>query len=218
MYIISNILNLLEKFKFSFILTSSFSVIASVILFIVCGLALFSMQKNLKYKNAWICFVPFLNIFAFGRVAQKFIRRDGIKSAKLGPILLIMYILKMLTACAFLVLFTVSLSEIIANASSAIEKDILMTIDMFSSMIPAIALYFIFLAFAISYKIIYFVALWRIYGIFCNENAKIFIIFSILLNFLAPFFLFFNRNREPKRSYEEREHGNYQNFDLIDEN
>lgn len=218
MYMISNILDLLEKFKVSFILTSSFSMIVNLILFVISGLALFKMQKNLNLKNPWICFVPLLNIFAIGRVAQVFIKKNGMNSAKFGPILLIVYIIKMLCAAAFLVLFTVSLNEIILNASKAIENDVFMTLSMFSSLIPVIALYFVFFALAVTYDIIYFVALWRIFSVFCNENATLFTVLSIFFKFLIPFFLFFNRNREPKFTHEEREHGNYQNFDLIEEN
>lgn len=217
MFFISKILDLLEKFKVSFILTSSFSAIIALALFIVCGLALFKMQKSLNLNNPWICFIPLLNIFAFGRVAHNYIRKDRMKSVKFGPILLIMYVLKLLTACAFLVMFAVSLSKIIANASNAIENDIFMNIGMFSSMIPVIVLYFVFLAFAVSYEIIYYVALWKIFSVFCNENATLFTVLSIFFSFLAPVFLFFNRNREPKLTFEEREHGNYQNFDIIDE-
>ena len=50
-----------------------------------------------------------------------------------------------------------SINDIIKNASNAIENSASMSIDMFSSFIYVIAMYFIFIVLAVSYKIIYFV-------------------------------------------------------------
>ena len=158
----------------------------------------------MNFNNPWISFIPFANIFALGRIGQTYIKRDGTKSAKFGPILLVLYIIQFVIQIAFIVMLVLSLSTVIGNAYSAIEQDITMSLDMFYPLISVIAIYFVLFAIALTYKILYFVVLWRVFALLCNDNATLFTVLSIFFEFLAPVFLIIYRNREPKFTFEER--------------
>ena len=64
----------------------------SLVLYILQGVGLYEMGKRLNLNNPWLSFVPFANVYALGRIAQRYIKRDGTQSAKFSVILLALYI------------------------------------------------------------------------------------------------------------------------------
>ena len=175
-----------------------------IILFILQGIALFQMSGRLKLKNSWISFIPLIWIFSFGRVAQNYVRADGKKSAKLGIILIIFQIIQIVLAIAVVVATFFATAAVIDNANLAIENDVSMTLDMFSQFIFVIVLALALFAVAVTYKIIYFVSLWRIFSVFDNGNATLYTTISFFFDFMSPIFLFFIRKKEPLLTFEQR--------------
>jgi hypothetical protein len=49
----------------------------------------------------------------------------------------------------------------------------------------------------IAYAIIYYVALYKVYRIFVEDSATLYLVFSIIINVTAPFFIFFASKRKP---------------------
>jgi len=177
---------------------------AGIVLFLLQGFGLYEMSKTLELKNPWLAFIPIVSVFSLGRVGQKYIKQDGTRSAKFGAILLCLYIVEYVLAIAFIVMFIVAIVLIVSNAESVIASDAGMTLQMFSSLIPVIILYFITMAVAIACSILYYIVLWRVYSIFDAPNATLFIVLSIFFNFLPPIFLFVIRKHQAKLTYNER--------------
>ncbi len=177
---------------------------AGIVLFILQGIGLYDMSKEAGLKYAWLSFIPCIWPFSLGRIAQRYVKRDGKPSAKFSVWLIVLNVLQILTVIAFLAAIVFAVFAIVANAQNSAELDTAMTIEMFKSLIPAIILYFVLFAAALAYNITYYVALWRIFATYDNSNATLFIVLSIFFNFLAPIFIFVLRKKPAKITYSER--------------
>lgn len=178
----------------------AFSGIVGLILYILRAFGIYEMSKSLGVKGSVLAFIPVLNVLTFGNTAEKYIKKNGTKSAKFGVWLLILYILVRILLTVFIVLSVFAVSQIIMNVENAVSADSAITFEMFSSLIPAIAVYFVTLALAIVYEVVYYVALWRIFAIFSKDNATTFTVLSVLFGFLAPIFLFIHRKNAPQNA------------------
>jgi len=49
----------------------------------------------------------------------------------------------------------------------------------------------------IAYAIVYYVALFKVYRIFAEDSAVLYLVFSIIINVTAPFFIYSASKREP---------------------
>ena len=60
-----------------------------IVLYIFQAIGISKMMKSLKLNNSWMAYVPIFNTYAFGKVAEQYIKKDGRKSAKFSVILLV---------------------------------------------------------------------------------------------------------------------------------
>lgn len=204
MYNIEQIIELFTESAKIIAFTSIYSVIG-IVLYVLMGIGLFSMAKGLGLKNPWLSFIPIANIYAFGRIAQQYIKSNGKKSAKWGIILPVIYIVELILAVAFIIFFVICLFSLFDFASDALLNNSSMNIEMFYSIIPVIILYFVLLAVVIINKVFYYIALWRIFAIFNNSNATLFTVLSVFFGFLPAIFVFAVRKNEPVIAFEEKE-------------
>ncbi len=185
-------------------LIAGISSLIGIALFIIQGFALYNMSKGLGLKNAWLGFVPVVSVYSLGRIASTYIKKDGLKSAKFGPILLVFNILQHILVTVFLVFAVISAISIIGNAEYAVSQNIAMELGMFMSLVPVIISYFLLLAVAITFSICFYVALWRVYSLYDDRNAVLFTVLSVFFNFLTPIFLILISKKQAKFTFEER--------------
>ncbi|MBQ1988803.1 MAG: hypothetical protein II234_02715, partial [Clostridia bacterium] len=159
--------------------------VIGVALYILGAFAIFKLSKKVELKAPFISFIPFLQSFALGRIAEKYIKKDGSNSARFSILLFIF--------SAFYSIFNV-----IVNIEDAIANDTKVTIDMFTSFIFVIALFFVLLVCAICYKIFFAIAIWRVFAIFDYKMATVYTIISVLFSTISPIFLFVIRNNTPE--------------------
>lgn len=176
----------------------SFYGAVGIVLYILMAFGIFEMAKKAKIKNPWLAFIPIVNIYTFGRVAQCYVKNSGKKSAKFGAWLLALKILKLVFAAVFTVMLIIAVISVSTSLYDAYNNAESVTAEMFASLIPVIAMYFILLATAIAYKIVYYVALWRIFAVFNFSNATLFTVLSVFFGFLPEIFVFAIRNKEPQ--------------------
>lgn len=175
-----------------------------IALFVLNGIGIMKMSNSLNISNGWLGFIPFASVFAFGRIGERYIKRDGTKSAKFSIILLVFYILMSVMAVLLTIFLTSFLLTLIVFAEEAISNDTAMTMDMFKGAIPVIICTVVILAIEIAYIIFFLICLWRVFSIFEPQNATFYLVLSIFFTFLVPVFLFILRNKQPKVTYEER--------------
>lgn len=153
----------------------------AVVATIFQGIGIMKMHEKLGLKGGWLAFVPILNNFAVGKVAEQYIKANGKKSAKFSIILIIGQIISLI--------FSIFIAVLLGIGAAFLPGSIYAIFD-FVITIAAYGLSFVL-------SIIFYVALWRIYAIFTNKNATLFLILSIFLPVVQPFLIFAIRNNEP---------------------
>lgn len=189
---------ILTGFLTIYSLIGFFTSIIGLVLFVIKGFAIFDMSKKLNLKKNYLGFIPVVSVFAFGRIAEKYRKKDGSKSAKFSVILLIFNILQYLLAIVFIAVTIYAVIEIYGFAENAIIKDVSMELYMFSSLIPVIICYFILFAVSVAYTVLTYVSFWRICEFFNKRNATLYTFLSVIFPFLMPIFLFIIRKNEPQ--------------------
>ena len=157
-----------------------------IVLYIFQAIGISKMMKSLKLNNSWMAYVPIFNTYAFGKVAEQYIKKDGRKSAKFSVILLICnFALSLLSVIMSVFSFSMSF----ATASGEEEMTMVMAI---------IVILFSLFVIACSYAVmaVQYVALWRIFAIFAPKNATLYTVLSIFLS-ISPFLIFACRNAKP---------------------
>ena len=184
---------------FSALMIGYFVILGVVMLaiYLLEAFALFNMAKSAGFSKPWRSFIPFANTFLFGKTAEKYRRKDGKNSEKFGGLLLAFQILTAITLVVFAVFAVNCIVEILGYAYNAIENDTEMTLNMFTSLIPVVLSTLVIMIFSITYAVLYYIALWRIFTIFDNPNATLFLVLSIFFSVLAPIFLFVIRKNQP---------------------
>ena len=158
------------------------------------------MSSSLGLKNPWYGFIPFLNSFAIGRIAEKYQKKNGAKSAKFSVILLTLEIV--MAVLSVITLFS-AVSTVIGVASFAAGylADVTSSAGIGAYNIMSI-LWLVFAAFllvgvATAYLVVYYIAFWRTCAVFDYKNASLYTVLSVFFSFLAPIFLFVIRKNKP---------------------
>lgn len=174
-----------------------------LVMYLLNAFGLYGMAKGSGISDPWRGFIPFANTFLFGKIAERYVKKDGKKSAKFGGLLLAFEILTLVFAAA-VVVFSIGMLAVLfgcINNAGEIETAIGYTlIPMFFS---ALAL----MGVSITYIVLYYVALWRIFTAFDYNNATLYFVLTIFFSFLGPIFLFVLRNKKPV--FDTREHFKY---------
>lgn len=176
--------------------------IIALVMYLLEAFGLYGMAKGSGISAPWRGFIPFANTFLFGKIAERYVKKDGKKSAKFGGLLLAFEILVLVLAFATMA-FAISMIFVLATAENETELANSIIVPMFAMLISC----FVLMGVSIAYVVIYYVALWRIFTAFDYNNATVYFVLSIFFSFLGPIFLFVLRNKQPV--FDTREHFNY---------
>ena len=138
-YVFSKISDYLSIFGKSWIILP----IIWVALYVLGAFAIFDISKKIGLKAPFISFIPFFQSFALGRIAEKYVKKDETKPAKFSILLFIFNILQSILLIIFIFSALYSLFNVIVNIEDAILNYTKVTIEMFSSFIFVIALFFV---------------------------------------------------------------------------
>lgn len=180
----------------------AFIVIIALAMYLLEAVGLYGMAKSSGIGRPWRGFVPFANTFLFGKIAERYVKKDGKRSAKFGGLLLAFEILTLIFSIATMA-FVIGMIFVLATA----ENDSELAYSILAPMVAMLISCFLLMGVAIAYVVIYYVALWRIFTAFDYNNATVYFVLSILFSFLGPIFLFVLRNKQPV--FDPREHFNY---------
>lgn len=178
-----------------------FSIIA-VAMYLLQAFGLYGMAKGSGIGRPWRGFIPFANTFLFGKIAEKYRKKDGKPSAKFGGLLLAFEILTAVFAVVCL-LFAINVFSVLFAYLAYDNSDTAISRAMVSMIFSSLVL----MGVSIAYAVIYYVALWRIFTAFDYNNATVYFVLSIFFSFLGPIFLFVLRNKQPV--FDPKEHFNY---------
>lgn len=176
--------------------------IIALVMYLLEAFGLYGMAKGSGISAPWRGFIPFANTFLFGKIAERYVKKDGKPSAKFGGLLLAFEILTLVLAFATMA-FAINVFSVLFAYLAYDTGDtaiISATVSMIFSSIVLVGV-------SIAYVVIYYVALWRIFTAFDYNNATVYFVLSIFFSFLGPIFLFVLRNKQPV--FDTREHFNY---------
>lgn len=174
--------------------------IVSAIIYFLNAIGLYEMSSSLGLKNPWYGFIPFLNSFAIGRIAEKYQKKNGAKSAKFSVILLTLEIV--MAVLAVITLFS-AVSTVIGAASFAAGYLVNATSSAgigaynIMSVLCLVFAAFLLVGVATAYLVVYYIAFWRTCAVFDYKNASLYTVLSVFFSFLAPIFLFVIRKNKP---------------------
>lgn len=154
--------------------------ILNLLIIIFQGIGIMKMHKNLNIKGGWMAFVPILNIYAFGKVAEQYVRKNGKKSPRFSLILFLGMLIGSFTSIILYLLLLFSSQQ----------SDIIFAICL------VITLMFSFL-FVLGYIFTKYIALWHIFAIFLKKNVTLNMVLSIVFPIFQPFAVFVIRDNEP---------------------
>ena len=178
-----------------------FSIIA-VAMYLLQAFGLYGLAKGSGIEKPWRGFIPFANTFLFGKIAERYVKKDGKKSAKFGGLLLAFEILTAVFAVVCL-LFAINVFSVLFAYLAYDNGDTAISRAMVSMIFSSLVL----MGVSIAYVVIYYVALWRIFTAFDYNNATVYFVLSIFFSFLGPIFIFVLRNKQ--HVFDTREHFNY---------
>lgn len=176
--------------------------IISLVMYLLQAFALYGMAKGSGISAPWRGFIPFANTFLFGKIAERYVKKDGKKSAKFGGLLLAFEILTLVLAFVAIA-FTISMIFVLVIPGDETELAYSIVAPMLAMLISC----FVLMGVSIAYIVLYYVALWRIFTAFDYNNATVYFVLSIIFGFLGPIFLFVLRNKKPV--FDPKEHFNY---------
>lgn len=179
----------------------AFAGIIGIVCYIFQSLGLYKMAKALEFSSPWMAWVPLLNTYTLGKIGSKYVKNDGRPSAKFGGWLLGLEIAMVVVVIGMIGSIISMIPAAIAMEELGMEGPSTAFMGGFASFILT---YLAMIGIAIAFSIVNYIALWRVYSIFDNSNATVFLVLSIIFGITMPFFLFAMRNNEPKLTFEER--------------
>ena len=187
-----------------FLIVIAIIVVARIVFWLIGAAGVCKLSKIEEIKAPKLAFIPFLYPFALGRLAEKCNQKEDAKSSKYSIWLVLLSVLGVIFCVAFFVVLAISTVLIAQNVMDSLGKEAdIVIIELFAPMKYVIILYFIAIALCVSYLVLYFVALWRIYKKYAPNKAILLTILSVIFRFLSPAFLFMISVNQNKNKDEE---------------
>lgn len=174
-----------------YILILLFSLAIGLVFYLLEAVGLYKMGKTVGMSAPWMAFIPVLNVFALGKVAETPV--DGKKPLKYGLILVILNIVNSLYS-VYLVL------DLVNRIVRAITYFDSMSLWETYSLITAGGGYAFSSLLSIAYTVFYYIALYKLYRVFARDNAVLYLVLSIFFGIATPIIIFCLRNKPVQMS------------------
>lgn len=187
------------SFFFTFFIGAiAVSAVIGIAIYLLESISVYKMAKSAEIKNPWLAFIPVANDWVFGTLAEKYKKKNGVKSARFGIILTVLSVIELVCSAVMLVFMIIVTKNILDMAYGAVENSTEVTPEQLAALIPIIIIYFVLIAVSMAYLIVTYIAMWRIYASFDKANATLYIVLSVLFSISSPIILFIIRNRKPE--------------------
>ena len=170
--------------------------------YVLTALALYTMATRRGISNAWMSWVPVLNLWIIGSLSDqyRYVVKGQIKSKR--KVLLALEILKVVLGVCVI---AVCLFMVVALLGGAMNEGMA---EMLGPVLAVAALDSLLVIVVIAALVVRYMALYDIYVSCDPANSVLFLVLSILFGITEPFFLFFSRNKDQgmpprKTAYEE---------------
>jgi len=165
---------------------------AAILMYVLQSLALFNLAKKRGIQNYGLAWVPIGSSWILGKLADdvNICRRN--KRTHFARNLLVLNIAYLASFVlvyigAFALGITIAMEEMMSGVASTAGPAIILV---------AVLLWLVLVALIIAIHVLFYMALYRVFYGYAEENAVIFTVLSIFFSILLPIFLFVIRNRE----------------------
>lgn len=179
------------------------STLLSIASYVLAALALYTLAQRRGLKKPWLAWIPVVNCWLVGSLSDQYqyVVKGQRKSKR--KILLGLNLTSLALAISMIVLCVGMVIQAVMGAYDyASENEILSMV--LGPMAGILGLCLPVIGISIAYSVIYYIALYDIYKSMDPGNCVLYLVLSIVFSVTAPFFLFFNRNKDlgmPPRRY-----------------
>ena len=183
--------------------TSAISCLIMLALYILRAVSVYTMAKSADIAAPWMAFIPILNIYTFGVIAEKFVKEDHARRTKFGGLLLSLNLIKRILSAMAIFILVLRIEDFFKNPQTIGGSDFV------KKLIPILFLCFLSAGIAIVETVLHYIALYRVFQIFHYQNAGTYTALSVLgmlfvSDILEPVLLFVVRKKTPVFDYRER--------------
>lgn len=153
--------------------------IGSLATYILLGLSVMMLSQSLGLKNPWLSWIPYANVFAFGRLADQYIPEDPAKRDKprrSAKLLLILSIA--LVVVAFIMAIFAVVVIVLAIAEVPTVWILFATIAMLIAVLALLAL-------SVVYSVFYYIAFYKITKLFMGKQYQLYFVLGLVLSLVG---------------------------------
>ena len=183
------------------------------ITYLLTAIGVFKMTRTLGLPNAWFAFVPIVNTYALGRIAEQCPTGNYKRPMRYGALLLTLELVTLVfSIVSFVSAVGVIVDLVLSGEFGTLFEEFMYGYDYLSAtavagaptysdsfdfeMLSALSS-IIMPILNILHAVFYYVALYKVYKLFHPNNAVGYLILSILIGITRPFLLFSLRKRMP---------------------
>ena len=171
------------------------SMLLSIATYVLTALALYAIAKRRGLKNAWMAWVPVVDMWLLGSISDqyRYIVKGENKSKR--KVLLVLSIFSAVCTVVILCLAVGMVAGAVSGAMQAVTEEQLLgrvmgpLIGMLGLLVPLAGV-------GIAMLIIRYMAMYDVYCSMDPQNSVMYLVLSIIFSVTEPFFLFFNRNKD----------------------
>ncbi len=172
------------------------STLLSIAGYVLTALAFYTIAKRRGLKNPWLAWIPGINCWLLGSLSDQYQYVVNHENKSKRKVLLTLYICEIAIYLVMIVLAVIMVVQgVIGFSSRGFNEDALLgmilgpTLGILGLCLPLIGV-------SIAYMILYYMALYDVYKSLDPSNCVLFLVLSIIFSVTAPFFLFFNRDKD----------------------
>ncbi len=174
------------------LLTGVPTVLLAIVAYVLNALALYTIARRRGLRKPWLAWLPVGDQWLLGSLADqyRYVTRGEVKSRRKA--LLILCLLNLLLGILLLVLLLAALVQVLVLLAGGFygqEQLMNLGLSILGLAVPMAAL-------SIARLVVRFLALYDVYKSLDPANSTLYLVLSILISVTAPFFLFFNREKE----------------------
>lgn len=170
------------------LLLGLFALAVGLVFYLLQAVGLYKMGKTVGVSAPWLAFIPVVNVFALGKIAET--PTEGKKPMKYGTILLLLNISSSLISNIMSFRIVNKIVEVISQFDETNIEDFILDIAVTASETSVLTS-----VLSVIYVIFYYIALYKVFKLFSPDNATVFLVLSILFGIALPIIIFCLRNK-----------------------
>ena len=179
-----------------YIISYLFGFALGTVAYVFNAIAFFRIAKSCDIERPWMAFIPLVNVYLMGQIADTYCRRNQGKKTAYRKILLGLNIATLALSVLVCILAIVLAVITILAFAAAPMQDAAPTSVIISALIMLV-LCLVMLAVFVVYLVFYYIALHKIFKLLDSANATLFVVLCIFFTVAQPIILMILRQKEP---------------------